>query len=1017
MPNDETFQQVARKYGLLLGLNERSPLPDWDEALKKLCADWEEAILAATTLKLKERAEFQLDQARSAVRLVAQKILLEKLQQHIKEKSRRAYEGILAKTENQALLPGPDEKAHEEWLRLQDLADRAFSVVSIPVPGRVGTGRFTLVKALGRGGMGEVWLAQDERLDEQVALKFLPPEIRGDAVALDDLRRETSRSHGLAHPNIVRIHDLHEDADGMAFITMEYVDGPTLAALELQQPQRVLPWDYLSPLLEQLCAALDYAHGENVIHRDLKPTNLMVNSRGRLKLADFGIAAVANDSKSRASGKHSTSGTPPYMSPQQLTGKKPQATDDIYALGATFYELLTSKPPFYRGDLTHQILHEPPEPMYERLASLEIQNEIPPHICSLIMDCLAKEPAQRPQSASEVRSRLQTPVEVPEPTAPWMEVEQPVVEEPAPEPAPLDAEPAPLDVEPPAERKPWISRRNAVVIAVTTVILYGLTAGWYWRMQREATRVVEEQRREIKTATARIAKLRQDAAISEAARQAKEKRLAAEALQAEANRKAEMEKKTAERMRILRGNNPRELLTLAKQGDPDAALKLGHFYDTGNGVPRDYHEAFKWYCLSANAGNPDAQVNLGRMYENGPGTNKDYKEAVTWFLRAAKAGNSEAEDHLGFIYLYGLAGETNYNEAVKWFLQAAKAGNSEAEDHLGYMYLYGLGGETNCDEAVKWFRKAAEATNSSGQNDLGWMYEHGWGVVKDPAEAIKWYSKAAKAGDLAGQQNLKRMQDDEERQEAETKKAALARAQQEAREAERRRIYEESDVGALVVLATNGNSDAAVSLGLIFQNGRGVNKDYKQARQWFVQAALEENPAGQTNLGLMYKNGLGVETNYEEAFYWFRKAAENNDSDGQVLLGAMLQNGLGVKQDYFEAFTQYRKAADAKNSDGMDRLGFMYLNGFGVAKKDYGQAFYWFSKAAEATNFSGQNHLGWMYEKGWGVDQDYPKAVEWYGKAAKAGNSLGADESEEITCHLNRTLGLREKADTGKERH
>ena len=247
--------------------------------------------------------------------------------------------------------------------------------------------------------MGVVWLAQDERLNESVALKFLPSEIRGDAAALDDLRRETARSHKLSHPNIVRIHDLHEDADGTAFIVMEYIDGQTLAALRLEQPARVLAWDYLRPLVAQLCAALEYAHGEKVIHRDLKPANIMVDSRGRLKLADFGIAAVASDSMSRVSVKHSTSGTLPYMSPQQVTGKRPQATDDLYALGATLYELLTGKPPFHSGDITHQVLHEPPEPMDERLAAAGMQNDVPPDAASLIMACLAKEPGQRPQSA------------------------------------------------------------------------------------------------------------------------------------------------------------------------------------------------------------------------------------------------------------------------------------------------------------------------------------------------------------------------------------------------------------------------------------------------------------------------------------------------------------------------------------------------------------------------------------------------------------------------------------------
>ena len=263
-------------------------------------------------------------------------------------------------------------------------------------------GRFVLVKRLGRGGMGEVWLARDERLREPVALKFLPAEIRGDPGALDDLRRETARSHLLSHPNIVRIHDLHEDPDGTAFIVMEYIDGPTLAAVRLEQSSRVLSWFYLRPLVAQLCAALEYAHGEKVIHRDLKPANMMVDSRGRLKLADFGIAAVASDSMSRISVRHSTSGTLPYMSPQQVTGKRPQATDDIYALGATLYELLTSQLPFHSGDITHQILHEAAEPMDERLAALGMRNDIPPEVAALIMACLAKEPGQRPQSARVV---------------------------------------------------------------------------------------------------------------------------------------------------------------------------------------------------------------------------------------------------------------------------------------------------------------------------------------------------------------------------------------------------------------------------------------------------------------------------------------------------------------------------------------------------------------------------------------------------------------------------------------
>jgi len=183
---------------------------------------------------------------------------------------------------------------------------------------------------------------------------------------------------------------------------MEYVDGQPLSRLKAEQPQRCLAWDYLKPLVKQLCDALDYAHGEHVIHRDLKPANLMVDGRGRLKLADFGLAVVVNDSLNRLSQNRSTSGTPAYMSPQQIEGRTPQVTDDIYALGATLYELLASKPPFYTGDVLHQARHSAPDPLEQRLAAWGLRNEIPADVGALVMASLSKELERRPQSVKAV---------------------------------------------------------------------------------------------------------------------------------------------------------------------------------------------------------------------------------------------------------------------------------------------------------------------------------------------------------------------------------------------------------------------------------------------------------------------------------------------------------------------------------------------------------------------------------------------------------------------------------------
>ena len=275
------------------------------------------------------------------------------------------------------------------------------------LPGQsVGVGRFLLKHILGQGGMGVVWLAEDKLLGECVALKFLPPQLSCDPAGMASLRTETLRSRKLSHPNILRIHDLIDASGETVFISMEYVDGPNLHAVRAARPGKVLPWDFLAPLVTQLCAALDYAHGEKVIHRDLKPANLMLDANGRLKLADFGLARVISDSVSRISGAGLTSGTLAYMSPQQADGKTARVTDDIYSLGATLYELLTSTPPFFSGDVSYQIRHNLPQPLIERLAELKLTNDIPENVSAMIMSCLAKDPEERPQNARAILESL-----------------------------------------------------------------------------------------------------------------------------------------------------------------------------------------------------------------------------------------------------------------------------------------------------------------------------------------------------------------------------------------------------------------------------------------------------------------------------------------------------------------------------------------------------------------------------------------------------------------------------------
>src|SRR4051812_19973640 len=268
--------------------------------------------------------------------------------------------------------------------------------------------RYTLVRTLGRGGMGVVWLARDEELERNVALKFLPELIVHDRAVLGDMKRETRRSLDLTHKNIVRIYDfVHSDQSGC--ISMEYIDGDTLSNLRADKPRKVFEPHELEQWTSQLCDALDYAHNHaRIIHRDLKPANLMVNTRGDLKVSDFGISRSLSDSVSMLTMEQGRSGTLVFMSPQQLDGERGSHLDDVYSFGATVYELLTSKPPFSSGNVDRQIREKIPPLMTVRRKELEVEGEpIDETWEKVVASCLAKDPAHRPQSFAEIAQKLE----------------------------------------------------------------------------------------------------------------------------------------------------------------------------------------------------------------------------------------------------------------------------------------------------------------------------------------------------------------------------------------------------------------------------------------------------------------------------------------------------------------------------------------------------------------------------------------------------------------------------------
>ncbi len=261
-------------------------------------------------------------------------------------------------------------------------------------------GRYEVIRLLGAGGMGEVYLAKDERLEREVALKVLPTGTLADEPARRRFRKEALALSKLNHPNIETVYDF-DTQDGMDFLVMEHIPGETLDA---KLAAGALPEKEVVSLGTQLVEGLSAAHAQGVVHRDLKPGNLRVTPDGRLKILDFGLAKLLQPVSEGSqvdtlSHTQSTAGTMPYMAPEQLRGEKIDTRSDIFALGAVLYEMATGKRAFREETsprLTDAILHE--TPLNPRLVNTRVSSELD-HI---ILKCLEKELERRYQSAKEI---------------------------------------------------------------------------------------------------------------------------------------------------------------------------------------------------------------------------------------------------------------------------------------------------------------------------------------------------------------------------------------------------------------------------------------------------------------------------------------------------------------------------------------------------------------------------------------------------------------------------------------
>ena len=559
--------------------------------------------------------------------------------------------------------------------------------------------RYELLEKLGSGAMGVVFKCRDQVSQVEYALKMVPPELARNANAMEDVLENFQLVHGLKHPNIASMDSLDRDEFGAYFLVMEYAPGITLAQWIKQKWRTGQPsLGEVAEIAKQIAVALDYAHQKGILHRDIKPTNIVVTEGDEVKVLDFGLASkVRNTMTAMSINPANTSGTPCYLAPEQFKGRYPTPAADQYALGVLAYQMLSGHLPFDSDDynvLRSAVVNEPPEEI----------DDIPDAVDQCIRKALNKDPKQRYASCAEFAFALNSAMD-----------------------GNADAKTFKCDSENTDSHDQMSSALSEAEMifqegerlfekgdSMSAVIKYHIAAD---KGNAEAS--------------LRLGECYEGGFVkgkgSEDAFKWYQK--AAEQGNTEACLKLgywyDNEENEEESFKWYQ--------KAAEQGNAEACLNLGYWYDNKD----DVEESFKWYQKAAEQGNAEACLNLGDWYDS----EENEEESFKWYQKAAEQGNAEACLKLGYWY----DNDKNKEEAIKWYQKAAEQGNEEALSQLLSSYAKGEGVQKNEEEAIKWYQKAAEQGNADAQFELGLRYASGRGVERNEVEAIKWYQKAAEA--------------------------------------------------------------------------------------------------------------------------------------------------------------------------------------------------------------------------------------------------------------------------------
>jgi serine/threonine protein kinase len=579
------------------------------------------------------------------------------------QRVRGIFDKVLDRPESERLqflreICGSDQDSFRAVERLLEAHSVSSFFLDRTSPSARRFGRYVISRELGRGGMGIVYEATDPLIGRSVAVKIIHIESLaqpGEAGSMRDrLFREARSAGSLSHPGIVTIFDVGQEGDE-AFIAMERVNGPSLQQMLASSPRPACMMAL--DILRQCAAALDYAHRHGVIHRDVKPANIMLHEGASVKITDFGIAKLESAAdETRTSG---VLGTPSHMSPEQIGAKPLDGRSDQFSLATVAFQLLTGSQPF-RADsvatLLHQILYG------ERPSARALNSALPPTVDKILQRGLEKAPALRYATCTEFIKTLEKAIQD--------------------APAEVLTETVTLGIEP---VKPGATPRRWPLVAAAAVLPVVATALYFSGIlpSRPSAAKTQPQAPETTHVVAQI-KPSPVAPVNLPAPEAAEPLPATPPTDDKAARARKLYDQAVNYRKEQEQEKSIDLLRQAADlGNIRAMVELGEtLMNGGDSGLADYTEAIRWLRAAAYKGDSAGMVDLGGMYLLGNGVEEDFGSAAQWFSKAAAAGNPAAMYDLGTMYENGQGVAEDHDKARQLYAQAASLGNREAQRRL-----------------------------------------------------------------------------------------------------------------------------------------------------------------------------------------------------------------------------------------------------------------------------------------------------------------------------------------------